>query len=426
MYFSSTGSKARRESTIAENFAKENYQSYIMIDFSNISGELKKVFDDISNLDIFFLRLQALTSTQLYERKSVIIFDEIQLAPKVRQAIKHLVKDGRYDYIETGSLISIKKNVKDILIPSEEIKIDVYPMDYEEFNWACDKDNAVFEKLNSCKTAIGASINRILMRDFRIYMAVGGMPQAVEAYLNKKSFQEIDFIKRGIIDLYKDDFRKIDPSGRISSIFESIPGQLALQKNRFFISKATKRRKRAKDEELLADLIDSKTVLLCNNVADPSIALNLTKDFDSYKLYFADTGLFITQIFNSHQLADENIYGKLLSDKLEANLGYIYENAAAQIINSSGRELLYHTWKVDNQTHPYEIDFLIDYKTKLIPLEIKSSETNNHKSINEFAKKYSSRIYRRLLFSQSDISHEETLELKPIYLLPQFLKELDE
>ncbi len=419
------GARRVGKSTIAENFAKENYQSYIIIDFSNISNELKKIFDDLSNLDLFFLRLQALTLTQLYERKSVIIFDEIQLAPKVRQAIKHFVKDGRYDYIETGSLISIKKNVKNILIPSEEIKIDIYPLDYEEFNWACNKDNTIFEKLYSCKTAIGSSTNRALMRDFRIYMAVGGMPQAVEAYINKKSFQEIDLIKREIINLYKDDFRKIDPSGRISTIFESIPGQLALQKNRFFISKATKNRKRVKDEELLADLVDSKTVLLCSNVKDPSIALNLTKEFDYFKLYFADIGLFVTQIFNSKSLVSENIYSKLLDNKLEANLGYIYENAAAQIINSYGRELLYYTWKSEKQTHPYEIDFLIDNKSKLIPIEIKSSESKNHKSINEFSKKYSSRISRRVLFSQSDISHDEMLELKPIYLLPQFLKELE-
>ena len=420
------GARRVGKSTIAENFARENYQSYIIIDFSNISNELYKVFDDIYNLDVFFLRLQTITSKQLYVRKSVIIFDEIQLAPKVRQAIKHLVKDGRYDYIETGSLISIKKNVKDILIPSEEIKINIYPMDYEEFNWACNIDNSILDKIYSYKAPIGQSTNKVLMRDFRIYMAVGGMPQAVEAYVKKKSFQEIDLIKREILNLYKDDFRKIDSSGRISSIFESIPSQLALQKNRFFISKATSSRKRLKDEELLADLIDSKTVLLCSNVKDPSIALNLTKDYDSYKLYFADTGLFITQLFNSKKLVDENIYSKLLGDKLEANLGYIYENAAAQIINSFGRELLYHTWKLVNHTHPYEIDFLIDYKSKLIPIEIKSSKTNNHKSINEFSKKYSSRITRRLLFSQSDISHDGMLELKPIYLIPQFLKELEE
>lgn len=419
------GARRVGKSTIAENFAKENYRSYIMVDFSNISNELKEVFDDISNLDIFFLRLQAVTATQLYERNSVIIFDEIQLAPNVRQAIKHLVKDGRYDYIETGSLISIRKNTKNILIPSEEIKIDVYPMDYEEFNWACGKDYSILEKIILNKTAIGQSVNRTLMRDFRIYMAVGGMPQAVEAYINKKSFQEIDLIKKGIIELYKDDFRKIDPSGRISSIFESIPSQLSLHKNRFFISKATNSKKRNKDEEYLADLIDSKTVLICNNIKDPSVALNLTKDFNSYKLYFADIGLFITQIFNSKSLVDENIYSKLLSDKLDANLGYIYENAAAQIIKSSNRELLYHSWKEKNQTHLYEIDFLIDDKTKLIPIEIKSSEKNNHKSIDEFSKKYSSKISRRILFSQNDISHEGMLELKPIYLLPEFLKILE-
>ncbi len=418
------GARRVGKSTIVENFAKENYQSYILVDFSNISSELQKVFDDISNLDIFFLRLQAVTSIQLYERNSVIIFDEIQLAPKVRQAIKHLVKDGRYDYIETGSLISIRKNIKNILIPSEEIKIDVYPMDYEEFNWACNKDYSIIEKIYMCKTSLGQSANRTLMRDFRIYMAVGGMPQAVEAYVNKKSFQEIDLIKKEIIDLYKDDFKKIDPTGRVSSIFESIPSQLALHKNRFFISKATNSRKKSKDEEYLSDLIDSKTVLLCNNIKDPSIALNLTKDFDSYKLYFADIGLFVTQIFNSKSTVDENIYIKLLGDKLDANLGYIYENAAAQIIKSSGRELVYYTWKENNQTHSYEIDFLIDEKAKLIPIEIKSSEINNHKSINEFAEKYSSKISRRVLFSQSDVSHEGMLELKPIYLLPTFLEKL--
>mgnify|MGYP003300740223 CR=1 FL=1 len=259
-------------------------------------------------------------------------------------------------------------------------------MDYEEFNWACNNDYSILEKIYLRKTPIGQSVNRKLMRDFRIYMAVGGMPQAVEAYINKKSFQEIDLIKREIINLYKDDFRKIDSSGRISSIFDSIPSQLSLQKNRFYISKATNGRKKAKDEELLADLVDSKTVLLCNNVKDPSIALNLTKDFDSYKLYYSDIGLFITQIFNSQSLIDENIYSKLLSDKLDANLGYIYENVVAQLIKSSGRELIYHTWKEENKTHSYEIDFLIDDKTKLIPVEIKSSDINNHKSINEFSK----------------------------------------
>lgn len=218
------------KSTIAENFAKENYKSYIRVDFSNISKEILEVFDDINNLDIFFLRLQAVSSIDLFERESVIVFDEIQLMPKVKQTIKYLVKDGRYDYIETGSLISIKKNIQGIVIPSEEMKINVYPMDYEEFCWVCNMNYSQLSKVLDYNKPIGQSTNRKLMHDFRIYMAVGGMPQAVEAYIEKKSFQQIDVIKKQIINLYKDDFARIDPSGRIALIYESIPSQLSLKK----------------------------------------------------------------------------------------------------------------------------------------------------------------------------------------------------
>ena len=280
------GARRVGKSTIAENFAKENYKSYILVDFSKISKEELDVFDDISNLDIFFLRLQSVMSIKLYERESVIIFDEIQLVPKVRQAIKHLVKDGRYDYIETGSLISIKKNVKGIVIPSEEMKINVYPMDYEEFCWACNKDYSMLETINQFNKPIGQATNRTLMRDFRIYMAIGGMPQAVEAYLEKKTFQEIDTVKKEIIELYKDDFRKIDPSGRISMIYDSIPSQLALGRQKFVLSSVINKKVSNKDEELLYDLLDSKTVLACYNVTEPSVSLNLTKDIFDFKLYF--------------------------------------------------------------------------------------------------------------------------------------------
>ena len=266
------GARRVGKSTIAESFAKENYKSYILIDFSNVTEEVLRIFDDISNLDVFFLQLQSVTSTKLYERESVIIFDEIQLAPKVRQAIKHLVKDGRYDYIETGSLISIKKNVKGIVIPSEEMKISVYPMDYEEFCWATGKDYSILKKIDECNKEIGQATNRILMRDFRIYMAVGGMPQAVEAYINKNTFQEIDVIKKMIIQLYKDDFRKIDPSGRLSMMYDAIPSQLALGKTKYYLRKALNKRTSKKDEDLLYELIDSKTVLMCNNVSQPNIS----------------------------------------------------------------------------------------------------------------------------------------------------------
>lgn len=412
------GARRVGKTTIAESFAKENYKSYIMIDFSNVSKEMLDVFEDISNLDIFFLRLQSLASVKLYERNSVIIFDEIQLMPKVRQSIKHLVKDGRYDYIETGSLISIKKNVKDILIPSEEVKINVYPLDYEEFCWACGKDYSIFKKIINYKKPVGQATNRHLMRDFRIYMAIGGMPQAVEAYLEKKSFQEIDFIKKEIINLYEDDFRKIDPSGRISMIFDSIPSQLASHKNKFYLSKIVAKKVTTKDKELLFNLIDSKTVLICYNINDPNIALNLTKDLDKFKLYILDIGLFTTMLFNDKNLVSENIYNKLLSNKLDANLGYLYENAVAQIIAANDRKLYYHTWYDKDKRSSYEVDFLTSDNNKIIPIEVKSSDVNNHSSINKFSNKYSSCISRRILFSQNDIGHDNMLELIPIYLAP--------
>lgn len=418
------GARRVGKSTIAENFARENYRSYIRVDFSQITDELLGVFDDINNLDIFFLRLQATTSIDLIERESVIIFDEIQLMPKVRQAIKHLVADGRYDYIETGSLISIKKNIQGIVIPSEEMKINVYPMDYEEFCWACNMNYAQLSKVLDYNKSIGQSTNRKLMRDFRVYMAVGGMPQAVEAYIEKKSFQQIDFIKKKIIELYKDDFARIDSSGRIAEIYESIPSQLALKKNKFSLRKALNKNITRMDEELLYELIDSKTVLACYNVSEPSVSLNLTKDIGKYKLYVADIGLFTTMIFNDKRIISENIYNKLLSNKLEANLGYLYENAIAQIIKSTDRQLYYHTWYEENNNHPYEIDFLLTNNDKVVPIEVKSSEVNNHKSINEFSKKYSHCISRRILFSQNDISHDEMLELKPIYLAPLVIEKL--
>lgn len=418
------GARRVGKSTIAENFAKENYKSYILIDFSNITKEVMEIFDDIANLDLFFLRLQSVMSIELFERDSAIVFDEIQFMPKVRQAIKHLVKDGRYDYIETGSLISIKKNVKGIVIPSEEMKINVYPMDFEEFCLATGKSFSIFESIFKSGKPIGQATNRKLMKDFRTYMAVGGMPQAVEAFVEKKSFQEIDRIKKEIIELYKDDFRKIDPSGRISMMYECIPSQLSRGKNKFFLSSSLKKRITNKDKELLYDLIDSKTVIPCYQVTNPNISLNSTKDIDTFKLYLSDIGLFTTMLFHDKSIIQENIYNLLLSDKLSANLGYLYENAIAQILQSNDRELFYHTWKKNEQTHAYEVDFLLTDGNKIIPIEVKSSNVGNRKSIHEFSLKYSSCVSRRILFSQKDLSNDGMLELKPIYLAPIFFQSL--
>lgn len=412
------GARRVGKSTIAEQFARNEYRSYILIDFSKASNEIKSCFDDINDLDMFFLRLQALTGVNLYKEESVVIFDEVQLFPKARQAIKHLVKDGRYHYIETGSLISIKKNVENILIPSEEMKIDVYPMDYEEFCWATNQNFDMLKKIYDMNKSIGQEVNRKLMRDIRVYMAVGGMPQAVEAYTVGQNFSMIDQIKRQIIVLYEDDFKKIDPFGRLSSIYHSIPAQLSKEAKRYSLSKTLGRRKNEKDDSLIYDLIDSKTVIASYNSTDPRVSLSLTKDLSSYKLYIADTGLFVTLMFIDRPATENEIYAKLLADKLPANLGYLYENLVAQMITSTGRELYYHTWEKKGSTHYYEIDFLISNGSKVSAIEVKSAGAGKHESLLEFRKKYSKNIKNSYIVSQKDIDKKEELKFMPVYLTP--------
>ena len=419
------GARRVGKSTVAEEFAKANYRSYIKVDFANITQELLDVFKDIANHKLFFLRLQTVTGVTLYPRESVIIFDEIQRQPLVRQAIKYLVADGTYDYIETGSLISIKKNVKDIVIPSEEHRIPVYPMDYEEFMWAIGNETyPLLRDLYKMGTEVGNGTNKKLMRDFRIYMAVGGMPQAVEAYVDGKNFSEIDMVKREIINLYIDDFKKIDGSGLIGKMYESIPSQLATNKKRYMISRATGKRKTQKDVERMSDLLDSKTVIACYNTYNPDITLAQSRDNDTFKLYLSGIGLFTTMIFKPSPKTDESIYSKLLGDKLSADLGYLYENAVAQMITATGRSAYYHTWKKENSTHYYEVDFLLQDKFKLLPLEVKSSATKKHESVDEFCKKYSQHVSQAILLSQKDVGKDNNLKLKPIYMLPFILEDL--
>lgn len=416
------GARRVGKSTIAESFAKNEYKSYILIDFSKTTNKILECFDDIGNLNIFFLRLQAETGITLYEHDSLIIFDEVQLFPKARQAIKHLVADGRYSYLETGSLISIKKNVKDILIPSEEMKIQVYPMDYEEFCDATGNSYGLLKQIYDSASPIGQATNRKLMRDLRIYMAVGGMPQAVEAYVDGKNFSEIDMVKRQIITLYEEDFKKIDASGRLSAMYHSIPAQLAKDTKKYRLTSAISKTSSTRTEELLYELIDSKTVLPCFNTTDPNVSLADTKDFDSYKLYVSDTGLFVTMMFMDRSVTENDVYAKLLSDNLPANLGYLYENLMAQMIASTGRELYYHTWEKKDSTHYYEVDFLISDKSKINAFEIKSSGLGKHESINEFCVKYSKNVNKAYLISQKDVGKDGSLLLKPFYLVPFIVK----
>ncbi len=412
------GARRVGKSTIAEHFAKNEYRSYILIDFSMAPQAILSCFDDIHNPDVFFLRLQAVTGVSLYQRESVIIFDEVQLYPRAHQAIKHLVKDGRYHYIETGSLISIKKNVKDILIPSEEMKIQVYPMDYEKFCAAVGGNYSLLRSLYETHESVGQQVNRKLMRDVRLYMAVGGMPQAVEAYVEGSNFSMIDQIKRQIIYLYEEDFKKIDASGRLAAMYRAIPAQLARDVRKYRISTALGKKKSSAEDRLLYDLIDSRTVLPSYNSSDPRVSLSLTKDLDSYKLYLADTGLFVTLLFIDRPATENEIYAKLLSDKLPANLGYLYENLVAQMLAASGRELYYHTWEKEGSTHYYEVDFLLSQSEKVSAVEVKSSGIGRHESLTEFQRRYSRHLDGCYVLSQKDLDRKDGLGYLPVYMTP--------
>ncbi|MCM1177388.1 MAG: AAA family ATPase [Clostridium sp.] len=416
------GARRIGKSTIVEEFARNEYATYIIIDFSDVKSEILNLFDNIADRDFFFLRLQVLTGRQLITRESVIVFDEVQLCPKARQAIKHLVKDGRYDYIETGSLLSIKKNVKDILIPSEEHRISMHPMDFEEFLWAVGKPMYydLIRKSYEDMTPFGDSTHRALMREFRLYMLVGGMPQAVEAYLKYNDFSKVDNIKRDIIRLYTDDFRKIDISGKVSAIFSSVPSQLSRNVLRYKIGSVIPNARPSRTEGIFAELEDSKTVNFAHHANDPGVGFALHADYDFFKIFLADTGLFITLAFMDKDFTDNEIYRKLLSDKLSADLGYVYENAVAQMLRSAGHSLYYYTFKeyTENSDEPrvYEIDFLISRKDKICPIEVKSSGYKSHKSLDEFQKKFSSRIKERYLLYTKDMRKEQDIICLPVYM----------
>lgn len=414
------GARRIGKSTVAEEFAKNEYESYILIDFAKASKDVRSLFEDTSDLNYLFLQLQLQYKTDLHERKSVIIFDEVQLCPMARQAIKSLVQDYRYDYIETGSLISIRKNVKDILIPSEEHKIAMYPMDYEEFLWATG-DNTTFSLLEKCYKAgrgLGEPINRKMLRMFRLYMLIGGMPQAVNEYIESNNFRKVDEVKRDILTLYEDDFKKIDPTGRLSLLFDSIPAQLNTNASRYQTSTVLGSESSDKILELIAELKESKTVLVSYHVNDPNVGLSNAKDISRFKLFLCDTGLFTTLMFKDREFTENVIYEKLLNDKLSANLGYLYENIVAQILVVNGNELFYYTMLNEVTRHNYEIDFIIARKNKICPLEVKSSGYKTHKSLDVFTEKFSARILQRYLIYTKDMDKEKDIFCIPVYMVP--------
>lgn len=412
------GARRIGKSTIVRQFVENEYETYIFIDFSNAKKEVFDLFEDVSDLDYIFMRLQVIYKIQLIERKSAIVFDEVQKQPYARQAIKHLVADGRYDYLETGSLISIKKNVKDIILPSEESKLTMYPMDFEEFRWALG-DTATVDLLRMFlekMKPLGDAAHRQVMREFRLYMLVGGMPQAVSKYLETNNMAAVDITKREILSLYEDDLIKLDDSGKSSAIFKEIPAQLSKGIARYQVTSVLPNETTYRTYKNIYELADSMTVNVVFHSDDPNVGLALTKDTSRYKLFLGDTGLFVTQIFMDKDATDNVIYNKLLSDKLDTNLGYIYENMVSQIFRASGYELFYHTIKKNEGKSYYEVDFLLSKGNKLIPIEVKSSGYKSHTSLDRFCEKFSDRIGKKYLIYTKDLKKEGDIVYLPIYM----------
>ena len=411
------GARRVGKSTIVKQFAQSEYKSYILIDFNNTTQAIRDLFDDLTDMNMFFMLLQQQTQIRLYERDSLIIFDEVQKFPIARQAIKYLVADGRYDFIETGSLISIKKNTKDITIPSEETRISMFPMDYDEFRWALADEVTpdLLPQFYQKGIPLGPT-HRKAMRDFRLYMLVGGMPQAVNAYLDTNNLSDVDQVKRDIIKLYLDDFRKIDPTGRVEKLFLNIPAQLSNNVSRYMPYQAIGEVKGDKMLEFLNDLEDSKTVLMCYRCNDPNVGMSLTQDQERYKMFLADTGLFVTLAFWDKDVTENIIYSKLLNDKLQTNLGYIYENIVAQTIVATGQKLFYYTFPSEDGKRLYEVDFLLSKESKLWPLEVKSSGYKTHQSLDEFCSKYPSRVSKRFLITTKDYEQQQQTTILPVYM----------
>lgn len=412
------GARRIGKSTVVKSFARNEYESFIFIDFTTCSQEVKNLFNDVSDLNYIFLRLQLTYGVQLIERKSLIVFDEVQFQPLARQAIKSFVADHRYDYIETGSLISIRKNTEKILIPSEEERVSMYPMDYEEFRWALG-DKATVPLLRGVwdHPQPLEEAHRKLMRDFRLYMLVGGMPQAVNAYLESNNFEVVDRAKRMILDLYDEDFGKIDPSGKAARIFAAIPAQLNSNASRYQISNVIPKSRGEDCLEIISEMEKTKTVNISHHCDDPNVGLGNTESTGQYKMYVGDTGLFVTLAFRDKAFTENIIYERLLSDKLSANLGYLYENIVAQMFTCSGNKLFYHSWPTESGKHNYEVDFLLSRGTKILPIEVKSSSYKTHASLDAFCQKYSSRITNeRYLVYTKDYARDECVRYLPAYM----------
>ena len=419
------GARRIGKSTIVEEFAKNEYDDYMILDFARENRDVQNLFiDDMDDLDSFFRNLFLLKGRDLKGKNCVLIFDEVQLFPKARQAIKYLVADGRYDYIETGSLISIRKNIQNILIPSEEYRIKMYPMDFEEYLWALG-DTVTFEAIKSAyerRKPLGDSVHRKIMKKFRTYMVIGGMPQAVSAFVEGKTFAQIDFIKRNILSLYEEDLAKYDRDNRekASVVFRTIPEQLENKNSHFKFSVIDKNARYQNYVDAVSFISESMMGNECINVTKPEVALELFADRSNFKLYMGDTGLLVTQIMKSRDETDEDLYKALIIDNLSINQGMVIENIVAQMLKVSGHELYFHEYlytpKDSVREKKYEIDFMTVKKKKICPIEVKSSGYMSHKSFDYLTKKYQLKMQDRYIIYTKDLKYKDEIMYIPIYM----------
>lgn len=421
------GARRVGKSFVAEEFARKNYRTYILIDFNKAGDEIKELFaKNLNDLNSLFMYLSVAYNVKLYDRESLIILDEVQLCPRARAAVKFLVADGRYDYIETGSLLSIKENVKDIVIPSEERHLKMYPMDFEEFLWAKGED-LIMPVIMDCfekKQPLGQMLHRKIMTLFREYVIIGGMPQVVEEYINSKDFEAADTVKRDIINLYREDIHKHAKGYemKVESVFDGIPSQLSKHEKKYTISSLGKGARSRDYESAFLWLQDSMIANICFNSTDPNIGLKINRDNSSFKMYMGDTGLLISLAFDENGIVSEEIYKKLLFGKLEVNEGMIFENVVSQMLTAKGRKLyFYSNSDRKNKDNRMEIDFLlakskITDRHNISPIEVKSGKNYTISSLNKFRSKYREQLNVPYVLHVDDFNEQDGIVYLPVYM----------
>lgn len=416
------GARRVGKSYIAELFARQEYRSYIIIDFGNAPQDILDLFvHESADLDLFFAKLSAFYSTVLHKRESLIVFDEVQQFPRARQLVKYLVADGRYDYLETGSLIRLKKNTENIIIPSEEEHIEMFPMDFEEFLWSMG-DEATVPLILQCfeaKKPLGQALHRKIMNDFRQYVLVGGMPQSVLAYIDGKNFAASDEAKRRILRLYRDDVSKFAAGyeEKVYAVFDGIPSQLSKKQKKYKLSSINKGARFRAYEDSFIWLNEAMVVNTCFNATDPNVGLALSADNATQKCYMADTGLLVTHTFMDQAFTDNELYKAILFDRLDINEGMIMENIVAQMLRRNGHKLYFYLRSdSENRENHMEIDFLITEKKKISPIEVKSGNYRSHSSLNKFRKKFSSKLGTSYILYPKDVMEKDGIWHLPLYM----------